>query len=120
VTQASYTYDNAFDGDNNRRLLRRPYNKGTLALTRLFPDQKASVSTYLLAVGDRLDSDFGSAGGIGVLHSYVTLNMTGSWRPWDAVEFFARGDNLTGTRYEEVRGFGVPGVAGYGGVNVYW
>ncbi len=120
VVSGTYTYDNAYDADADRRLLRRPYNKGTLAVTRLFPDQQAQVSAYLLAVGNRLDSDFGSPGGIGVLNSYVTLNMTASWRPLDPVEFFVRGDNLTDTRYEEVRGFGVPGIAGYGGMNLYW
>lgn len=117
---ATYTHDDTFDEDAARRLLRRPRDKATLGITRLFPEQCAQASLYLLCVGDRLDSDFSTATGIGVLKPYTTLNATASWRPWEAVEFFARGDNLTGTVYEEVRGFGVPGIAGYGGVSLYW
>jgi vitamin B12 transporter len=120
LLNCSYTHDDTYNADNGRALLRRPRDKGTLGVTRLFPDYRAQSSLYLLAVGPRLDSDFSSGSDVGTLTSYVTLNATANWRPWEAVEFFVRGDNLTNTIYEEVRGFGVPGIAGYGGVSVYW
>jgi vitamin B12 transporter len=117
---ATYTRDDTFDQDAGRRLLRRPRDKATAGIKRLFPEQRAQASLFLMCVGNRLDSDFSTNTGIGVLQPYTTLNATSNWRPWDAVEFFVRGDNLTNTVYEEVRGYGVPGIAGYGGMSLYW
>ena len=118
ICSGSFTHDDTFDGNNNRQLLRRPRDKGTVSVTRLFPDYRAQTTLYANIIGRRIDFD--GLGNIVTLAPYTTLNATASWRPWDAVEFFARGDNLTNCAYQEVYGFGTPGIAGYGGVNVYW
>ena len=68
----------------------------------------------MLYVGDRLDTNNA------VLDQYALLNLSGNFCATEQLELFARLDNITDTFYEEVRGFGAPGFAAYGGVNYVW
>ena len=70
----------------------------------------AKLSLY---VGDRRDRDFR-------LDDYITLNLSAAYRPGCHHEWFVRVDNLFDTSYQEVAGYGVPGVSAYGGARLLW
>lgn len=110
---ANYTRTDTTDLATGLQLLRRPRDVASLGIkTQLTP--QAALTTYLLYVGTRRDT------GNFRLDDYVTLNMAGSYRVSPRVELFARAENVTNTMYEEVSGFGVPAISGYGGVNLSW
>ena len=49
-----------------------------------------------------------------------TVNLAVAYRPQCQHEWFARLDNLFDTSYQEVAGYGVPGISAYGGVRLLW
>lgn len=107
---ANYTRTDTTDLADGQQLLRRPRDVASLGVNRQFSPQ-ASLAAYLLYVGTRRDT-------VARLDDYITVNMAGSYRLSRRVELFARAENLFDTVYEEVAGFGVPGISGYGGVNI--
>ena len=52
------------------------------------------------------------------LSSFTLVNLNASYAVADGVEIFARGENLLDEDYQEVFGFGTPGIAGYAGIRV--
>ena len=52
------------------------------------------------------------------LGSFTLVNLSASYAIADGVELFARGENLLDEDYQEVFGFGTPGVAGYAGIRI--
>ena len=65
-------------------------------------------------VGERLDT------GNHLLGQYTLVNLNGSYYFSKQTELFARIDNVLDQDYQEIRGFGVPGIAGYAGMNLIW
>lgn len=130
---ASYTLTDTINQDPNAGaffnlpLLRRPRDKASLAIHRRFGCDRALISAYLLYVGERLDRGpfdfalppFGDNAPT-VLGDYVTVNLAGHYNLNDRWQLFGRLDNLFDTKYQEVFGFGTPGISAYGGVNWYW
>jgi vitamin B12 transporter len=110
----TYTSDDPLNLDTGLPLLRRPRDKASIALTRALPDYGSSVTLQMLYVGDRLDT------GNNVLDEYILLNLIANARLTDCLEGVVRLDNLTSEVYEEVRGFGVPGFAAYGGLTLMY
>ena len=108
---ATYTLTDTLDHDTETWLLRRPRDKASLQLHRGLMQGKARASIYLLYVGDRLDTR-----GV-VLDRYITINVSGSYDLSDWCQLFFRGDNLFDEQYEEVNGFGTPGISGYAGLS---
>ncbi len=53
-----------------------------------------------------------------VVESYGLLNAKVSYRPLKLLEVFAKGENLTGTDYQIVDGYPMPGITIFGGINV--
>jgi vitamin B12 transporter len=68
----------------------------------------------MLFVGDRLDTNNQ------ILDEYILLNLIASAQLTDRLQAVARLDNLTDQFYEEVRGFGTPGFAAYGGLTLVY
>jgi vitamin B12 transporter len=68
----------------------------------------------MIYVGTRLDTNNF------VLGQYTLLNLASTYRASDRMDWFLRFDNLTNTEYEEIRGFGSPGLGIYGGLNLIW
>jgi vitamin B12 transporter len=120
VFRASYTFDDPVNVLTGQQLLRRPKNKATASFTRYFMDRRADLTMTMLVVGQRFDSDFVSPSGVSALPSYILVNMTGTWRASEQLDFYARIDNLTNAGYQEVIGFGVPGIAAYAGMGYRW
>jgi vitamin B12 transporter len=109
----SYTRTDTLNVDTGNELDRRPQDKATVGLTGFFLDRKADVRALLLYVGDRRDRNFR-------LDDYITVNLAMAYRPRCRHEIFARIDNLFDAHYEEVAGYGVPGISAYGGARLLW
>lgn len=52
------------------------------------------------------------------LGGYALLNAGFAWQVTDRVQLFARGENLLDENYQEVFGFGTPGIAVFAGLRV--
>ena len=110
----NYTFTDTLNLDNGGPLLRRPRDKAQVGIDQLFWNNRARLGLYANLVGQRLDT------GNNVLRRYSVINVNGRYQWSERVELFARIDNVFNERYEEVRGFGVPGVSGYGGATLTW
>ena len=64
------------------------------------------------------DSYFPLTRRVVTLGSFTLVNLGASYAIADGVELFARGENLLDEDYQEVFGFGAPGVAGYAGIRI--
>ena len=59
-----------------------------------------------------------SAGSRVEIDDYVVVNLSGSYNVHKYVEVFARIENLFDQDYQEIFGYGTPGVSAYGGVKL--
>jgi vitamin B12 transporter len=114
----SYTLTDTEDKNTGEELLRRPRQKGGFrALYEVV--EGVHLNASVLYVGRRNDNDFSTFPATPVkLDPYVRVDLAVSWRVLERLEIFARGENLTDKKYEEVFGFGSPGAAGYAGASV--
>ncbi|HEY1962549.1 MAG TPA: TonB-dependent receptor, partial [Rhizomicrobium sp.] len=94
-------------------LQRRPRitASGTVVWT---PAAEWSAGATIIYVGRRFDAP----GEIHPLAADTTVSLFGSHRLTDAIELFARIENLFDARYEPVFGYGAPGRAAYGGIRM--
>ncbi|OGV61907.1 MAG: hypothetical protein A2283_18475 [Lentisphaerae bacterium RIFOXYA12_FULL_48_11] len=116
VLLANYTYTDTENKITGEELLRRPKNKYGFDITCQVTE-KASIGVNVLCVGERKDLDPVTFETID-LDSYTLVNMVASYDVSKNVQVFARVDNLLDEEYEEVKGYGTPGLSGYGGVKM--
>lgn len=108
---ASYTRLSARNEDAGTELLRRPRDKFSADAAARFLG-RFDVAITVLYVGRRLDRDFGAYPYQTVgLPGYVLLGAVLSTAVGPRLELFARFDNILGTRYEQVWGYGAPGFS---------
>ncbi|MGH7739521.1 MAG: TonB-dependent receptor domain-containing protein, partial [bacterium] len=103
------------DLDAGMALLRRPAHQGDMDASYNFG--KLELGGTLSYVGARLDEDF-NAGTLLTLPAYILVNLRGSYQLDDQIKLFARVDNLFDQTYEDVYGYGTPGLSAYGGIKV--
>ncbi|MCA9163508.1 MAG: TonB-dependent receptor [Planctomycetales bacterium] len=118
TVSANYTLTDTRDLQFQEELPRRPQQKASLTVSRTWLDNRARGNLYVFYVGERLD--FASRFGGTVLDDYVLVNLTGNYQLNRHWELFARLDNALNQHYQEAGGFGAPGIAGYGGMNLVW
>jgi vitamin B12 transporter len=111
---ANYTNTATFDYDTGMELLRRPRDKASLGFDQYYWAKKARLGGRMIFVGDRLDTRNVTLG------QYTLVNLNASYYFSKQTELFARMDNVFNEQYEEIRGFGVQGVAGYAGMSLLW
>jgi vitamin B12 transporter len=116
----TYTRTDTRNIDTGNELDRRPQDKATVGLTGYFLDRKADVRASLLYVGDRRDGTDPPTRSERRLDDYVTVNLAMAYRPRCRHEIFVRVDNLFDAHYQEVFGYGVPGISAYGGARLLW
>lgn len=116
----SYSYLNTRNEANDQMLNRRPRNKHAVSLD-LKPLDNLSFNMTYLYVGGRKDVRFAevapgmwSQEQINLKH-YNKVDVSGRYVINKYVEVFGRVDNLLNQFYEEVDGYGMPGIAFYGG-----
>lgn len=87
-------------------LLRRPDEKGSIAVDRLF-DNGSWLGLEWVYIGKR--HDFGGM----TLNSYSLLNLRGGWTFLPSWRIEVRGDNLADEDYQPAWGFNAPGRSWY-------
>jgi vitamin B12 transporter len=101
------------------REVRRPKNMANLNANYIFMNQRATINLDVNFNGDQLDLFFSPITFLSeqvVLASYTEVNLAGSWRVNENLDFVARLNNLLDEDYEEVLGFARPGRSAYAGI----
>ena len=109
--KAAYTWLDAVNKDTGAFLPLRPRNKFTSSL--VYTIAKVTVIGEYLYVSKRYDSSLKQD-----ISSYSLVNLKGSYALHKNLAIFVRIDNLLDKSYEEVAGYGTPGIAAYGGIKV--
>lgn len=114
----TYTYMKTQNEKTHQSLDRRPRNKHVLSVIYA-PVDKVDLNLTCLYVGDRKDRRWigGNQTQI-ILKSYYKIDLSGRYTVNKYLELFARIENLLDKHYQEVDGYGVPGIAFYGGGKV--
>lgn len=114
--RASFVSTDTEDEVTGLDLLRRAKEKFGLDVHYNHPTG-GSVNIGLTYVGKRFDNDFSSFPATRVqLGEYVLVNFAGAYELQEDIRVFGRIDNLLDERYEEVKGFGTPGIAAFAGL----
>jgi vitamin B12 transporter len=116
----SYTYTDAKDKITDEDLPRRPKHRASAGMNYQWR-KKTNVNLSVLYVGKRDDRDYGASmfGYTEVeMPQYTVVNVAISHDLSETVQLFGRVDNLFDEQYQEVVGYGTPGLSGYAGVKV--
>jgi len=114
----SYTHTETEDKSTGKDLLRRPRNKVGADIDYRFL-KKGNVHLGFFQVGRRDDYDPSSWPPAGVkLDGYQLVNIGASYDVATHVSLFGRVENLLDAEYEEVKGYGTPGIRVRGGIRM--
>jgi vitamin B12 transporter len=119
----NYTLTNTKDKssgspDYNLPLLRRPTNKFSTDISYDFT-KEINFGVQVIYVGQRYDDNFSYYPAQRIeLGGYTLVNLSASYNITNMVELYGRVDNLFNKYYEEVYGYGTPGLSGYAGVRL--
>lgn len=117
ILRADYTYTWAADLDSGAQLIRRPQNQADFSAN--YRLGTAHFGLNVVYVGDRPDLAYVNFTSTSVtLPEYILVNLTASCKVDGYLELFGRVDNLFNTAYEEVYGYGTPGLSVYAGTKV--
>ncbi|MEM9877897.1 MAG: TonB-dependent receptor [Pseudomonadota bacterium] len=105
----NYTLIDAKEGDGSERL-RVPRRSGTISAT-VRPIEKLSTTIIARYNGDELDRG-------GIVEEWFRVDLSGQYQINDKVEAFARVENLFDEQYQQILGYGTPGLSGYIGVRL--
>ncbi|MFO7526539.1 MAG: TonB-dependent receptor [Ignavibacteriaceae bacterium] len=117
----NYTYTDAIDKSaglqaEERKLVRRPEHKMGSYLSYNF-SESTNANVEIIYVGKRDDIDFNNLGSTRIqLDPYVLLNLAAHYRLFDFLRLNIRVENLLDSDYEEVFGYGTPGLSFYSGI----
>ena len=98
----TYSYLEARDG-NDTRLARLPQNAGDLEFT-FTPRGAFSASLALRYNGDEDDS-------YGVVSRWLRLDASARYELSDRYELFGRIENIADAQYQQIFGYGTPGLS---------
>ncbi len=120
---ASYTFTHTEDSDGNRLLRRaRHIASANLAYRFKIMDRPATANLGVRYNGAQDDTVFNSFFPLEIerveLDGYTLVNAAFSWQITDRLQLFARGENLLDENYQEVFGFGAPGIAAFAGLRL--
>ncbi len=116
--RASYTHTETEDRTTGEGLLRRPKNKFAFDLNYHFL-KRGNLNLEFLYVGKRFDTDYSTFPATRVeLDNYVLVNLAGSYQIVRNIQVTGRMENLLDQDYEEVKGYGTPGISGFAGIKV--
>ncbi len=97
-------------------LLRRPEHKFAVLIS-IVPNQKINFGIETIFNGKRDDKSFAVFPAQRVkLSPYTLINLSANYDLFDYMRIFGRIENLFDVDYEEVLGFGTPGISAFGGV----
>lgn len=107
---ASYTFIDSEDGNGNA-LARLPESTGHISAS-FDPDGPFSGAVLVRYNGEETNTD-GSE-----LDSWTRVDLTGSYDLNDTVEIYGRIENLLDEEYQQILGYGTPGLSGSVGVRL--
>ncbi len=107
----SYTFTDTEDRATGKELVRRPRHKYNVNIGYRFLD-RGNVNFDVIYVGKR--DDVANV----KLDSYTVFNLGASFEINEYVSLTGRVENLFDEDYEEVDGFGMPGIGGYIGAQI--
>lgn len=120
---AAYTFMNGQDASGTELILRARHIasfNANYAFDLL--DRRASVNLGVRYNGKQNDNVFDNFFPIQIrtvtLDSFTLVNLSASYEVNDGVELFVRGENLLDDDYQEVFGFGTPGISGFAGIRI--
>ncbi len=111
----AYTYLRAEDLSNRRELARRPRNEARIAFT-ITPWRDLTIEPAIVVV----DRRYSGTNQTQKLKAYARLDVLADYRINETFTAFVRAENLTDSRYQEVRDYGTAGRSFYGGVRATW
>jgi vitamin B12 transporter len=121
-----YTNLEAVDLATHMKLARRPENEGRFGLI-ITPIAGLSIEPTVIYVSHRYDRPFDptlptpiASFQAGKLQPYARFDLYAEYRLNPTFSIYARGQNLTNARFEEVQNFGTTGRAVYAGVRATW
>ncbi len=108
---AGYAYIDAIDATTGDRQIRTPRHSGEAAL--IYRNGPANGAVTLRYNGDETEGLFGSD-----VESWIRIDVSGSYAVNDSIELYGRVENLLDEDYQQISGYGTPGLSAYGGVRV--
>jgi iron complex outermembrane receptor protein len=114
-TDLALGYQEPRDLENDRWLLRRPRESGSIRLTQKFGDTYA-VGVEVLGNGERLD--YFGGGQYGTLPAYFLTNVFASKALSENSSLYIRGSNVANDRYEDSRGYFNEGAFYFAGIEI--
>jgi vitamin B12 transporter len=110
---ANYTQNDAIDKDTGSQLIRQPEHAAFAALDWAVTE---SFSASLMATYNGEEFDFGGS----QTDAWTRIDLRAAWDLTEAVQFYARVDNLFDEDYQHTVGYGTPGRSGFIGVRTNW
>jgi len=118
TVRVNYTYTDTEDKTTGETLIRRPKNKIGLDLNYHFL-KRGNVNLGVIYAGERDDKDFSISPPRRVkLDQYTLVNLAASYDISKNFQLFGRVENLLDKDYEEVKGYGTPGLSIFGGIKL--
>ena len=112
----AYTWLETRDDATGLVLLRRPKHSARVSVA-LTPANGLTVEPILRLYSNRADTFLGERVS---LKGYARFDVVADYKLNKTVSVFARGENLTNAKYEDVYNFGTAGRSVYAGVQMSW
>lgn len=120
--KATYNWLEAKDLTTDLPLYRRPMNAGRVSVA-FTPTREFSIEPILRIVGKREDAFYNestfSTDRV-KLKAYARFDLVADYKINKQVSVFARGENLTNVKYEDVFNYGTAGRSVYAGMQLTW
>ena len=107
---ANFTHQSAIDLSTGSQLIRTPANIATLNVTT-YPTEALAVGGAVIWNDDETDS-------AGLVQDWFRVDVRSSYQLNDEVELFGRVENLLDEQYQDILGYGTPGISGFVGIRV--
>lgn len=107
---ANFTHQSATDLTTGNQVFRTPANLASLDVTTR-PMDGLSLGGAVTWNGDETDRN-------GLVQDWFRVDLRSSYQLNDQVELFGRVENMLDEQYQDILGFGTPGISGFFGVRI--
>jgi len=104
---SAYTYTDSVDLADGLQVIRQPRHR---LVSNIQWQTTQNLDLSLGVTYNGRERDFG-----GDVDAFVRVDLRGSYRINNHIEFFGRVENLTDSNYQDVLGFGEPGISAFAG-----
>lgn len=110
IFSVNYAYIDAIDRATGAPQIRTPRHSGEIAMSYR-SGGRFSGAAILTYNGEETDGAFG-----GDVDDWVRVDLSAQFRLSEKIEIYGRVENLLDADYQQVSGYGTPGLSGYAGV----